>query len=476
MCKKMFDVIQMQTKWTIAAMAILLVMLPVHAATIGLSLSYNSVSNTLTVSELPLANTILAAGNTMILNYTSMTISGVRLSNSINTSSSIGISTVTAAQPKLNAAYACVNGQHQIVNAQYNFTISCPAAVNATRAVNSSTSNQIVSVTPEPNVTLSVSVRGIGSQTVDVGVGEKNVTVNNVRIVAPPTVSNVISLNSSYTQQNGSVTPEPNVTFAWRVSPMQKLNRNVTLAYNGIFANSTLNLTVRSKPEAICALRRNLTYAYNGVVSYVNDTAPCNVSISAGVVPWSANTIHLGPRQLLSIPGVANIVGANFTDLFHNNSEELMLWNSTAANDCAQGAMITIGAGTSNAMDLCTQLRNESPSIFTLLGSYDFASGNFSQSAAQAMLKSYAAANQSAVSCRMNLNYTNSRVAVLEGQLRNDSAQINSSETGFSVAFLIVGVIGVIVSVAIVILWRAQAAAKNAVRTKHGVGGRDEQV
>jgi hypothetical protein len=173
---------------------------------------------------------------------------------------------------------------------------------------------------------------------------------------------------------------------------------------------------------------------------------------------------------------VANIVGANFTDLFRNNSEELMLWNSTAANDCAQGAMITIGAGTSNAMDLCTQLRNESPSIFTLLGSYDFASGNFSQSAAQAMLRSYAVANQSAVSCRMNLNYTNSRVAALNSQLNNDSAQISSSETGFSVAFLIIGVIGGIVSVAIVILWRAQAAAKNAVRTKHSVGGRDEQV
>jgi hypothetical protein len=360
-----------KTKFSFVAAAMLLALAQLASATtyvIQPTLHYNASSGTLSI-EMPAANSVaLAYGANVVFALDSMTVSGVTLSNSVNTSSSSSAIVVSAPAYPSHVTELLQNGEKNVtVN---NVTIVAPASVSVNFSISPTLQRQIKTLNPKPNVTVSVTVNA--SQ----------------------------KLNRHVTLEPGQNFTNSSYNFSADAVALQRLNGSVMLGYNKTYTlpkgnYSVDNLTVHAN-ATLCSIDKNASFAYNSIYAYVNNTAPCNVSFAARVQKLNSH-VSLGPGQNASLSQLNFSVTAwSANQLFRNDTLMRQLYNSTASYGCASGAVETIGAGTPNAIDICTRLRNSSaPDIFAIVSNLDFDSGNFSQSVGQAVMNSWSIATAS---------------------------------------------------------------------------------
>lgn len=216
-----------------------------NSYTFSYNVTYNSITNTMIINPILLTNTSSLPTNIILKN---ITLTGITSNGLFSFSNHL---LVNNTYPKINKVFNLSDGEKNITNSTFNFTLIPPKNISFQINISSSFINQVYTYHPRKNISIFITQNEIPNENL-----KFNLTYGQ-------TIKD--ALNDSFT-----------------APPKQFVNKTFTVLPNDTYINSTLNFTIKGEYPDYNGLKINLTY---------NDTyllTPFNIIITT---PQNTNVI-----------------------------------------------------------------------------------------------------------------------------------------------------------------------------------------
>ena len=425
-----------------------LLMTCAHAS---LSVVWNN--GNVTIAETGISSQSLGYAQNAIIGINSVTITNIS-SNNIVYNQQTGSAKITSPPDDYpsHQSVSCQNGQSPInIN---NVTVTCPSAISASKTFNSSMAVQSGSLALGNNITLSYSILPLPkiNKNYFCGNGQAPIvnTNYNFSVTCAAAVSNSLIILPSNSIQHFLVKPENNVTFNVTEEPIVQSNTIVRLASNQSKRDNISGVTYVAAASSLLEGHYNLSF---GECLTLNNTNITVCSPNQGKANFFEK-LPLDGRYRNNQTNTT-ILAPNVSDIIDNRTNSELLFDAVAEIGCVPGGNVTFYDNfTHEPISICEEFTNASLDN-PFLTNYEVSlhvGGNILLGIGQGDAAVYTAANENASNWKNQYNACQSGQSYTTNLLTSCRQNYTALNDATKSANGIIVPIGIVIIVALIVV------------------------